>query len=66
MKTTILGLIIGPGFLNQVPTLGFRVEGFRLYVCWALGISMPGSARLEAQLSSELMSACYVVLGPKA
>ena len=26
MNPTILG-VIGPGFLNQVPTLGFRVEG---------------------------------------
>ena len=29
MNPTILGAI-GPGFLNQVPTLGISIEGLRL------------------------------------
>ena len=37
MNPTILG-IIGPGFLNQVPTLGFRVQFMRLVVIKAFAM----------------------------
>ena len=40
MNPNILG-VIGPGFLNQVPTLGFTVSGFRVRVM-AIGLRVYG------------------------
>ena len=40
MNPTILG-VIGPGFLNQVPTLGFNSSGlfhFRGFRCFGFGL----------------------------
>ena len=44
MNPTFLG-VIGPGFLNQVPTLGFRGLGFlrvQALGVWGLGFFVKG------------------------
>ena len=74
MNPTTFG-VTGPGFLNQVPTLGFQVQGFRFTVHslrfrasrWRFGLQMlalrDGHSATAAQSASHSFWSPMTVIG---